>query len=108
MMIQDRVKVRIPEIADDLLTELEITAKDRIKLRLGLIEYPTELESITVEVISAMYNRSYHEGIKSETVDTFSTAFVDDILAEYDADFKRFLLNKEKEENENKGVVRLI
>ncbi|AQR76379.1 phage head-tail connector protein [Paenibacillus larvae] len=107
-MIQDRVKVRIPEITDDLLGELETTAKDRIKLRLGLNEYPEELDSITVEVICAMYNRSYHEGIKSETVDTFSSSFVDDILAEYDEDFRKYLLNKEKENNNNRGVVRLI
>ncbi|MCO7128398.1 phage head-tail connector protein [Sporolactobacillus shoreicorticis] len=108
MAITDRVKIRLPEIKADLLTELSLTATDRIKLRLGLAEFPTELESVAVEVVCAMYNRSYHEGVKTENVDTFSISFVDDILQEYDADFRRYLANKEKQENVNKGVVRFL
>ncbi|MCO7128394.1 phage head-tail connector protein [Sporolactobacillus shoreicorticis] len=108
MAITDRVKIRLPEIKDDLLDELSKTATDRINLRLGLTEFPTELESVAVEVVCAMYNRSYHEGVKAENVDTFSISFVDDILQEYDADFRRYLAMKEKQENVNKGVVRFL
>lgn len=77
--IIDRVRTRIPEIGSDLIYELETTALDRIKLRLGLTsEFPMELNSIAVEVICAMYNRSFREGIKTEGVDTFSITFVDE------------------------------
>ncbi|MCO7125112.1 phage head-tail connector protein [Sporolactobacillus shoreicorticis] len=108
MAITDRVKIRLPEIKDDLLAELSQTATDRINLRLGLTEFPMELESVAVEVVCAMYNRSYHEGVKTENVDTFSVSFVDDMLHEYDADFHRYLAMTEKQENVNKGVVRFL
>lgn len=108
MTIATRVLVRKPDINTDLLAELETTAVDRIKLRLGVTEFPTELESIAVEVICAMHNRSYHEGIKSENVDTFSVSFVDDILKEYEADFSRYLAMKEKTANVNRGVLRFL
>ena len=107
-MINERVKVRIPEIKDDLLNEFVQTAKDRINLRLGLTEFPSELESIAVEVVCAMYNRKYHVGVKSETADTFSVSFVDDLLEEYEEDFKRYLEMKEKEKNQYRGVVRFL
>ena len=106
--IIDRVRIRIPEIGSDLMYELETTALDRIKLRLGLTEFPVELNSIAVEVICAMYNRSYHEGIKTEGVDTFSTTFVDDILKEYETEFARYLSIKEKQANTNRGVLRFL
>lgn len=108
MSISSRVLVRKPEINQDLLTELETTATDRIKIRLGESQFPSELESIAVDVICAMYNRSYHEGIKSENVDTFSVSFVDDILKEYEPDLAMYLETKEKQVNENRGVLRFL
>jgi hypothetical protein len=108
MTIQSRVLIRKPDISQNLLAELETTATDRIKLRLGVSAFPVELESIAVEVICAMHNRSYHEGIKQENVDTFSVSFVDDILLEYESDFARFLALKEKTDNANRGVLRFL
>ena len=108
MAIAERVKVRIPEIQADLLNEFVQTASDRIKLRLGVTEFPEELESIAVEVVCAMYNRKYHAGIKNEQADTFSVSFVDDILQEYEPDFQRFLEMKEKEKNRYRGVIRFL
>jgi hypothetical protein len=108
MVINKRVKIRIPDINDDLLNEFVQTATDRIKLRLGLADFPTELESIAVEVVCAMHNRKYHVGIKSENADTFSVSFVDDILSEYQSDFDRYLAIKEKQENQNRGVLRFL
>jgi len=106
--IATRVLIRKPDIPVELLDELVTTATDRIKLRLGLSEFPDALNSIAVEVVCAMHNRSYHEGIKSEGVDTFSVSFVDDILSEYDKDFTRYLQGVEKAQNTNKGVVRFL
>ncbi|MED3623258.1 phage head-tail connector protein [Neobacillus thermocopriae] len=108
MAINIRVMVRIPEIKPDLLQELVQTATDRINLRLGVSEFPNELESIAVEVVCAMYNRKYHAGIKSENADTFSVSFVDDLLKEYEPDFTRYLEMKEKQENANRGVLRFL
>lgn len=108
MDVTSRVLIRKPGISQGLLEELEKTATDRIKLRLGLSAFPSELESIAVEVICAMHNRSYHEGIKQENVDTFSVSFVDDILKEYEADFNQFLEMKEKAANTNRGVLRFL
>lgn len=108
MAIKERVLVRIPGIDLDLLDELVITATDRINLRLGLTLLPPELESVAVEVVCALHNRKYHEGIKSEGADTFSISFVDDILKEYEKDFKLYLELKNKQDNENRGVLRFL
>lgn len=108
MTIQERVLIRKPDITSNLLTELETTATDRIKLRIGESTLPAELESIAVEVICAMHNRSYYEGIKQENVDTFSTTFVDDILKEYELEFDRYIENREKTANVNRGVLRFL
>jgi len=110
MAIKDRVLIRKPEINLALLDELILTATDRINLRLGVTILPTELESIVVEVVCAMYNKSQanNEGIKSENVDTFSVTFVDDILAEYETDLNRYLEMKNKQDNVNRGVLRFL
>jgi len=110
MSITTRVLVRKPGIKPELLDELETTTTDRIKIRLGLSEFPQELESIAVEVICAMYNKSNmnHEGIKTEGVDTFSISFVDDILKQYESDFDRYLETKQKASNSNRGVLRFL
>lgn len=108
MAIKERVLVRIPEIKLELLDELIKTATDRINLRLGLTILPPELESVAVEVVCAMHNRKYHEGIKSEGADTFSISFVDDILKEYEKDFKLYLELKNKQDDVNRGVFRFL
>lgn len=106
--IESRVMVRIPEIEPALLQEYSQSATDRIKLRLGVSEYPAELESIAVDLICAMYNRRRHEGLKDETVDTFRMNFVDDLLKEYEPELQRYLAMKEDEENANRGKVRFL
>jgi len=110
MAIKDRVLIRKPEINQLLLEELIQTASDRLNLRLGVSILPVELESIAVEVVCAMYNKSQasNEGIKSENIDTFSVTFVDDILAEYETDLNRYLDIKNKQDNVNRGVLRFL
>ncbi|MBM7717149.1 hypothetical protein JOC94_004174, partial [Bacillus thermophilus] len=72
----DRLKVRIPDIDETLAQELIQTATDRILLRVGLrkTSLPPELESIGVEIVTAMYNRHQmnHDGVAEERVDVFS------------------------------------
>lgn len=108
MAIDARVLIRKPEIKMELLAELVKTATDRILLRIGEATLPATLESIAVEVVCAMHNRSYHEGVKSENVDTFSISFVDDILKEYESDFQKYIDSREKTANVNRGVLRFL
>lgn len=110
MAIKSRVLIRKPEADSLLVDELVKTATDRINLRLGLTILPPELESVAVEVVCAMYNRSQssNEGIKSENVDTFSVTFVDDILSEYETDLARYIELKDKQDNQNRGVLRFL
>ena len=108
--IMSRILIRKPEIKGDLAAELIKTAEDRIKIRIESMEIPTELQSVVVEVVCAMYNKSQagNEGMKSENVDTFSVTFLDDILAEYQADFDGYLRMKNKQDNANRGVMRFL
>lgn len=108
MAVKDRVLIRKPGINETLVAELEKTATDRILLRIGETALPAPLESICVEIVCAMYNRSYHEGIKTENVDTFSVSFVDDILKEYETELNKYINNREKTANANRGVLRFI
>lgn len=104
MELLDRVKIRLlpDEPADNLLNELLATAKDRVCLRLGAEQLPSLFHSIVVELTVKLYRRLYFEGIKSESADTLNTHFFEDLLAEYDPDFRRYLIQKEKEETEAK------
>lgn len=106
--IVSRVLIRIPDIETELLNELVTTALDRIKLRLGVSEFPEELNSIAVEVVCALHNRLHYAGIETENADTFSVSFVDDVLEEYDKDFTRYLNNLEKQNNTNRGRLRFL
>lgn len=108
MAVKDRVKIRIPEITDPLLDEFAQTAIDRINLRVGVTLLPVELESVAVDVVCAMYNRKYHEGIKTEGADIFSVTFVDNILKEFEEDFKLYKEAADKQANEERGVFRFI
>lgn len=108
----DRLKIRIRNIDESIANELIKTAQDRIKLRVGLFDqsFPSQLDSICVEVVAAMYRRQEmkHEGTDSESVDGFSIKFVDDLLKQYDQElieFKRLLKN---EEDSSRSKVRFL
>lgn len=107
-----RLKIRIPNIEDPIAEELIKTAKDRILLRVGLKqeELPKELESICVEVVTAMYRKHemQHEGVDSEGVDVFSVKFVNDLLDQYKDELNEFRRLHENEEDSSRGVVRFL
>lgn len=105
--ILSRLRIRIPDIDDNIADELIKTATDRILLRVGLRgEISKELESICVEVVTAMYNRHLmnHEGVDTERVDVFSVKFVDDLLAKYEKEFEEY----KKMSDEKRGKLRFI
>jgi|SRR5690625_7200344 len=108
----DRLKVRIPDIKPDIADELIKTAKDRILLRVESKKtlFPVELESICVEVVTAMYNKHMmrNEGIDTERVDVFSVKFVNDLLDQYEDEFNAYKNMLDDEEDEARGKVRFL
>ena len=108
MAVINRVKVRLPEAKDDILEELTLSATDRILLRISKDELPAKLETIAVEIITKMYRKLYYEGITSESADTLSVSFVEDIFAEYEEEFERWLKLDDEAEGKNKLKVRSI
>ena len=108
MAVLERVKVRIPEAKEGVLEELVTSATDRILLRIGKDELPAKLETIAVEIVTKMYRKMYYEGITSESADTLNVTFVEDIFAEYEEEFKRWIALDDEAEGKNKLKVRFI
>lgn len=109
MVLLERVKNRLPTEDDDtLLIELIQSVSDRICLRLGVEVLPALFNSICVEATVKAYRRQYYEGISSESADTLNTSFFEDILGEYDDEFRAYLTKKEKEDLTLKKKVRFI
>ena len=108
MTVLERVKVRIPEAKSDILEELVASATDRILLRIGKDELPAKLETIAVEIVTKMYRKMYYEGITSESADTLTVSFVENIFAEYEEEFKRWIALDDDIEGKNKLKVRFI
>jgi len=111
--ILTRLKTRIPDIDDAIATELVQTAKDRISLRVGLkndAELPKELESIVVEVVTAMYNRYQmnHEGVLEERVDVFSVKFVNNLLDQYKEELEEIKQKLADDEDSTRRKVRFL
>ena len=108
----DRIKIRKPDVDVILADEFIRTAKDRILLRADLKKtiFPAELESICVEVVTAMINRHEmnHEGVDSESVDVFSVKFINRLLDEYDQELRAYKQMLDDEQDENRGVVRFL
>lgn len=108
----ERLKVRIPNINEAIAQELISTAQDRIMLRIGLFDgiFPAQLNSICVEVVTAMYNQNQmkHEGTNSETVDGFSIKFVDDFLKQYEKELNEYKRKIKHEEDSSLGVIRFL
>lgn len=107
-----RIKVRKPDVDETLAEEFIQTAKDRILLRAELKKslFPAELESICVEVVTAMINRHEmnHEGVDSESVDVFSVKFINRLLDEYDQELRAYKRMLDDDQDEKRGVVRFL
>lgn len=108
-MIAERIRQRLKgELTDDaLLREYADTAVSRICLRLGTEQLPALFETIAVDAAVKMHRRRYFEGIRSEPNDSMvSMSFVEDILAEYDAEFTRW--RESQRERDLERVVRFV
>ena len=109
MGLIERVKNRLinKEISEDLIEELTQTVQDRVLIRINEDSLPSLFESIVVDATVKAINRTYYEGISSESVSNLSTSFVEDILSEYDDEFNSYLANKSNSSGSGK-IVRFL
>lgn len=89
---------------DEKLMLIITMAVSRLKLRLGGIEPPEDMNHIIVEVSIVRYNRIGSEGLSSHTVEGESLTFADD-FAPYEDEIQAFL-NSQK--TSTVGKVRFI
>ena len=75
---------------DEKLQLIITMAVSRLKLRLGGIEPPEEMNHIIIEVSIVRYNRIGSEGLSSHTVEGESLTFSDD-FAPYEEEIQAFL-----------------
>lgn len=76
---------------DDKLRLLIATATARLKLLLGGIEPPEEMEHIIREVAIIRYNRIGSEGMASHTVEGESQSYADGDFSAYADEIQAFL-----------------
>lgn len=114
MELKERVKLRKPNSSDNLVDEIILTTQERILLRAGIFlandeSFPPSLNSIVVEVATAMLNQAEieHEGIVSESAEGWSLNFLDDLLKPYEVELKNYKKNLDEQKGKA-GKVRFI
>lgn len=88
-----RVKARL-DVWEDMpsdvwLKEVIQTLIDRVCMRIGVSDLPVSAESLVVDATVKAVNRRFDEGVTSESEGqggTMAVQFVEDVLAEYDAE----------------------
>ena len=90
---------------DDLLKLIISNTTARLKLLLGGIEPPDELDHIILEVSIIRYNRIGSEGLSSHSVEGESLSFNDNDFAGYMDEIDAFLKAQEASKH---GKVRFI
>ena len=107
MGLLERVQVRLsgdPGADNDVpLRELCDLASVRICLRIREPTLPELLEPIAADAVVKLWRRWNYEGIASENGDTISTSFVEDVLAEYDDEFRAY----QEQQAKNNGKKRI-
>ncbi len=93
------------ESRDELLNKLIDLATARLKLLLGGIEPPEELEYIIIDVAAARFNRIGSEGLSSHSVEGESQTFTNDDFDGFTAEIQAFLDSKKECK---RGKVRFI
>ena len=96
-------------IADNALdSKLKIiiaTTKARLKMLLGGLDVPENLNYVVTEVSVKRFNRIGSEGITSHTVEGESMSFTDDDFAEFAGDIQAYL---DSVASAKKGKVRFL
>lgn len=93
------------ESRDDLLATIINLATARLKLLIGGIEPPEELEHIIVELAVTRFNKIGSEGLSSHSVEGESLSFTENEFAPFSAEIQAFLDGQKKN---SRGKVRFI
>lgn len=90
---------------DKLLNLIISNATSRLKVLLGGLEPPTQLDYILVEVSVIRFNRIGSEGASSHSVDGESLTFSDKDFEQFTNDIQAYL---DSQKDSTKGKVRFI
>ena len=90
---------------DELLNKLIDLATARLKVLLGGIEPPEELEYIIIDVANARFNRIGSEGLSAHSVEGESLTFTNDDFKGFSADIQAFL---DGQKDNSRGKVRFL
>lgn len=90
---------------DNKLNLLISNATKRLKMLLGDIEPPAEMQYIIIEVAIMRFNRLGSEGLSSHNVEGESLSFIDDDFAPFSDDIQAFL---DTQKVGSRGKVRFI
>lgn len=88
-----------------LQTIMDITS-DRLKVKLGTDEVPTQLSYIVTEVSIIRFNRIGSEGLSSHTVEGESQSFSGDDFSPYESDIQAWI--DENKNTSRRGRIRFI
>lgn len=90
---------------DDLLLKIIAMVTARLKLLLGGIEPPEEMNHIVLDVSVIRYNRIGSEGMSAHTVEGESLSFGEDDFAQYNDEIQSWL---DGQKNATRGKVRFL
>jgi hypothetical protein len=90
---------------DELFSKLLDLTTARLKLLLGGIEPPEELEHIIIDVTVARFNKIGSEGLSSHSVEGESQTFTNDDFAPFLDEIQAFL---DKQKESTRGKVRFV
>lgn len=104
----ENVKVLLGITDTDLDEKLELiisSVKARLKILLGGIEPPGDMEHIIVEVSVIRFNRIGSEGFSSHTVEGESQSLVENDFSGFQDEIQAFL---DSQKNASRGKVRFL
>jgi hypothetical protein len=90
---------------DDLLATIINLATARLKLLIGGIEPPEELEHIIIELAVARFNKIGSEGLSSHSVEGESLSFAENDFTPFMSEIQAFL---DGQKENTRGKVRFI
>jgi hypothetical protein len=90
---------------DDILTLIINSATARLKLLIGGIEPPEELEHIIIDVAAARFNKIGSEGLSSHSLEGESQTFANNEFDGFMSEIQAFL---DSQKESSRGKVRFI
>ena len=90
---------------DDLLTVIISLVTARLRLLLGGIDPPEEMEHIIIDVAIARFNRIGSEGLSSHSVEGESMSFTNDDFEGFSAEIQAYL---DTQKESKRGKVRFL